>query len=41
MKDGFPCLGKKPLEMFHNLGYSNLVKTTKEELLLIRYVMVA
>ena len=25
-------MGKKPLEMFHNLGYSNLVNTTKEEL---------
>jgi hypothetical protein len=41
MKDGFPCLGKKPLEMFHKLEYSDLVNTTKEDPVLIRYVMVA
>jgi hypothetical protein len=33
--------GQKTLEMFHKLGYSNLVNSTKEDLVLIRYVMVA
>jgi hypothetical protein len=41
MKDGFPFFGQKALEMFHKLGHTDLVNSTKEDLVLIRYVMVA